>query len=78
MTKKSTTGWHIEEPGWWVHDTLGGVCREADGQWYGYHKLEPETDRIGPFKTARDAAEHVSAYSPSFLSSMPALSQEAG
>lgn len=54
-----STGWRIEEPGWWTHDALGGVCRELDGKWYGYLKSEPETDRLGPFKTAREAAEAV-------------------
>lgn len=54
-----STGWRIEEPGWWAHDSLGGVCRESDGKWYGYQKVEPETDRIGPFKTAREAVEAI-------------------
>lgn len=56
---KSTKGWRIEESGWWAHDELGGVCRESDGKWYGYHKNMLETERIGPFKTAREASEAI-------------------
>lgn len=49
-------GWRMEEPGWWIHDGLGGVCRERDGKWYGYPKHIPESSRLGPFRTAVDAA----------------------
>jgi hypothetical protein len=61
---KQSTGWRIEEPGWWTHDTLGGVCRESDGRWYGYRKHEPETDYTGPFKTAREAVASIEQYQP--------------
>ena len=57
MTKQSTG--LIEEPGWWAHDALGVVCRESDSKWYGYPKIEPEAELIGPFKTAREAVEAV-------------------
>lgn len=53
------SGWHIEDPGWWVHNDLGSVCRESGGKWYGYHKNKSGADRIGPFKTVEAAANGV-------------------
>lgn len=52
-------GWSCEEPGWWVHEKFGGICREEDGKWYGYPVRLPESERIGPFPTAKIAAESV-------------------
>lgn len=52
-------GWNCEEPGWWTHDTFGGVCHEDDGKWYGYPKHLPELDRRGPFDTANAAASAI-------------------
>lgn len=49
-------GWRIQESGWWTHDDFGGICREADGKWYGYPKLEALPERFGPFVTAYEAA----------------------
>lgn len=48
--------WKMEEPGWWINDALGGVCRERDRAWYGYPKHVPEFSRLGPFRTAVEAA----------------------
>lgn len=55
-------GWTCEEPGWWVHDKHGGVCRERDNKWYGYPKSIPESERIGPFSKAKVAAEAVQQF----------------
>ena len=54
-------GWCKEEPGWWVHETLGGICREQDGKWYGYPKTLPESERLGPFNSATTVAESMQA-----------------
>lgn len=54
--EKMPDGWACAEPGWWVHDALGGVCREADRKWYRYPKDRSESDRLGPFLTAGEAA----------------------
>jgi hypothetical protein len=51
-----TPGWVCQEPGWWVHETMGGVCREEDRKWYAYPKNRPESERLGPFDTANKAA----------------------
>lgn len=53
---KMPDGWLCEEAGWWSHDILGGVCREADRNWYAYPKSVPESERMGPFDTANAAA----------------------
>lgn len=53
---KMPDGWVSEEPGWWVHVVLGGICREDDRKWYAYPKHLPESERLGPFATAHAAA----------------------
>lgn len=48
-------GWRQEERGWFVHEQLGGVCRERDGAWWAYPLSSDE--KRGPFNTARVAAD---------------------
>jgi hypothetical protein len=50
-------GWRREEPGWWVMDGVGGICREADGRWW-FYPVE-DSERVGPFRTLSYAIARV-------------------
>lgn len=48
-------GWECQEPGWYTHETLGGITREHEG-WFCWWSSEPGP-RIskGPFTTLQHA-----------------------
>lgn len=46
--------WECVEPGWWVRSNVGGVCKEADGAWYG-HPINHTGPPIGPCRTKQEA-----------------------
>lgn len=49
--------WTCEEPGWYVHPALGGICWESDG-WYWWPLVgEGMTGPFETFRAAREAAE---------------------
>lgn len=46
--------WERQEPGWHTSEA-GGVCRERGGRWYGYPAHRTLRERLGPFRTLREA-----------------------
>lgn len=49
------TAWTREEPGWYTHPVLGGICLEEDDTWWWY-PLNTATAR-GPYRTLSQAQE---------------------
>lgn len=51
-------GWEKVEPGWWLSQKYGGVCKEDDGLWHAYPLQEDDREALyvaGKFKTMQEA-----------------------
>lgn len=56
---KIPPGWTWQEPGWIIRDGVGGIVHERDDRWWGYPT--DGTERIGPYVSARVAAQAMDA-----------------
>lgn len=59
MSEPKNDGWVMEEPGWWLHPELGGLCLETDGHWHHYYGTDAAP--VARYKTlseARTNAKH--------------------
>ena len=49
--------WTRQEPGWYTHPKLGGICRERKGAWYWHPGDQPDEIRTrkGPVSSLNKA-----------------------
>ncbi len=50
--------WTRQEPGFYLHPTLGGICRERDSKWYWYPAADWPDEmekRRGPLSSLKKA-----------------------